>query len=97
VTNNAPVSRYLSGLELSLDGTGVSSTGVTLVNASSGETGIPIVAADLGPERGFYVRRLQTAEIRLPGSVESGPHEVNLVLNPAGVTDVSFAETVDFR
>jgi hypothetical protein len=80
-----------------LDGVRIASDGISLVNATPGETGLPIAAASLGPERGFYVRRLQTAEVRLPGSVEPGAHDVDLALNLAGVTDVTFAETVDFR
>lgn len=96
VTNPAPVSRYLSGLEIRLDGVRIASDGVRLVNPTSGETGIPVAATDLGPERGFYVRRLQTAELRLPETVAPGSHAVDLVVNLAGVTDATFAETVDF-
>jgi creatinine amidohydrolase len=96
VRNPAPVSRYLSGLELLMDGARVAKEGISLVNPTPGETGIPIAAADLGPERGFYVRRLQTAEIRLPGTVRQGAHEVDLRLNLAGVTDVTLRETVEF-
>ena len=96
ITNPAPVSRYLSGLEVRLDGVAIGRDGVVLVNPTPGETGIPIAAADLGPERGFYVRRLQTAELRLPVAVTPGQHALHLVLNLAGVTDVAFAETVDF-
>jgi creatinine amidohydrolase len=97
VTNPGPVSRYLSGLDVRLDGARVASDGISLVNLTPGETGIPIVATELGPERGFYVRRLQIAEVRLPGTVAPGAHEVDLRLDLAGVTDATFAETVDFR
>lgn len=96
VTNPAPVSRYLSGLEVRLDGVRIASDGVRLVNPTPGEMGIPVAAADLGPERGFYVRRLQTAELQLPSPVAPGSHGVDLVLNLAGVTDATFAEMVDF-
>ncbi len=97
VTNPGPVSRYLAGLVLRLDGVPVPGDATSLVNATPGETGVPILVTNLGPERGFYVRRQQTAEIRLPVPVSSGPHEVHLVLNLAGVTDVTFSESVDFR
>ena len=46
----------------------------------AGETGVPVRVADLGPERGFYIRRQQTAELRLPVAVEPGTHEVVLRL-----------------
>ncbi len=96
ITNPAPVSRYLAGLELRLDGVAIPGSGLTLVNATTGEVGVPLPVAALGPEHGFYVRRLQTAELRLPVAVRPGPHEVELDLSLAGVTDVTFAETVDF-
>ncbi len=97
ITNPAPVSRYLAGLDLRIDGAPIPRTGLTLVNATVGEAGIPLSVAELGLEHGFYVRRLQTAELRLAVAVEPGAHDVDLVLNLAGVTDVTFAETVDFR
>lgn len=97
VTNPAPVSRYLSGLRLRLDDAPIRDDAVTLLNATVGETGVPVPASDLGPERGFYVRRLQTAELRLPGSVAAGPHAVDLVLNLAGVVDAEYRATVAFR
>jgi creatinine amidohydrolase len=96
VTNPAAVSRYLAGLDLRVDGAPVSLDAVALVNATQGETGTAIVAADLGPERGFYVRRAQTAEIRLPGPVDAGPHDIDLVLDLAGVSDATYAERVTF-
>jgi hypothetical protein len=96
ITNPGPVSRYLSGLDLQFDGVPLSRAGLTLVNATVGEAGTPISAAELGPERGFYVRRLQTAELTLPGEVAPGPHRVELSLSLAGVTEAAFAETVDF-
>lgn len=97
VTNPAPMSRYVTDLDLRLDGVPMGRDGLSLVNPTSGETGVPIAGADLGPERGFYVRRLQTAEIHLPTTVTPGPHDVDLVLGLAGVTDATFAETVEFR
>lgn len=97
LTNPGPVSRYLSGLAVELDGVFVPRAAVTLLNATPGETGIAITATDLGPERGFYIRRLQTAEARLPGPVAAGPHAVRLVLSLAGVTETVLEETVTFR
>ena len=97
VTNPAPVSRYLAGLDLRIDGARIDGHRLTLVNPTVGETGTAVSAAELGPERGFYVRRLQTAELRLPGSLAAGPHEIELSLSLAGVTDVTFSKTVEFE
>ncbi|MEA2612501.1 MAG: creatinine amidohydrolase [Chloroflexota bacterium] len=97
LTNPGPVSRYLSGLSLRLDGVPVSSNAITLLNATPGETGVGVRAADLGPEHGSYIRRHQTAEVRLPDPVAAGPHEVELVVSLAGVTETVLAETVEFR
>ena len=96
ITNEAPVSRYLAGLALRIDGTEVRPDGMTLVNPTPGEVGIPLPVAALGPERGFYVRRMQTAELRLPVVVEPGPHAVELRLSLAGVTDATLVQTVTF-
>lgn len=96
ITNPAPVSRYLAGLDLRIDGTTVERGDMTLVNATLGEVGVPVPVSGLGPERGFYVRRLQTAELQLPIAVERGPHAIELRLSLAGVMDASLAETVIF-
>jgi creatinine amidohydrolase len=96
ITNPGPVSRYVSGLELRLDGTTIAGNGLSLVNPAFGEVGLPTPAADLGPERGFYVRRQQTAELHVPASIAAGPHEVELKLSLAGVTNVTLRATVDF-
>jgi creatinine amidohydrolase len=96
ITNPAPVSRYVSGLSARLDGTPLDPDGLILVNATVGETGELFPVASLGPEHGFYVRRRQTAELRLPVAVTSGPHTVELVANLAGVVDANYAEMVDF-
>lgn len=97
LTNPGAVSRYLSAAHLGLDGVDVPADGLTLRNPTVGETGLPIAVAHLGPELGFYVRRQQTAELRLPVAVDAGPHEVTLVLGLAGVTEDRYAETVHFR
>jgi creatinine amidohydrolase len=96
VTNPAPVSRYLAGLDLRIDGTPIDPAGLVLVNPTVGESGLAQSAADLDPEHGFYVRRLQTAELRLPAPIAPGPHLIDLRLSLAGVTDMTFSETVDF-
>jgi creatinine amidohydrolase len=97
VTNPAPVSRYFSGLQVRLDGVPIPGSDISLVNPTPGETGVPMPADALDPEHGFYIRRGQTAEIRLPGAVGVGMHAVDLALNLAGVTDATYAETVGFR
>lgn len=96
ITNPAPVSRYLSGCRIRLDGRALPGDWLTLINPTVGETGTPFPVATLGPEHGFYVRRLQTAELRFPGPVTPGPHHVDLVLELAGVTEATYAETVVF-
>ncbi len=97
LTNPAPVSRYVSGIDVRLDGARVPAAGMELINPTPGETGLAVAADELGPERGFYVRRLQTAEIRLPITVTPGSHGVELLLGLAGVTETNFSELVDFR
>lgn len=74
----------------------VPAAGLTLKDPTVGETGLPIAVADLEPERGFYVRRQQTAELWLPEAVDAGPHEVDLVVALAGVTDDGYVEMVRF-
>ncbi len=96
ITNPAPVSRYLSGCRVRLDGAVVPADALTFVNPAPGETGVAFPVATLGPECGFYVRRLQTAELRLSGPVARGPHRVEMELELAGVTETAYAETVDF-
>ena len=97
ITNPAPVSRYLSGCRVRIDGAEVPPDGLVLTNPTAGETGAPWPAGMLGPEHGFYVRRHQTAEVGLAVAVAPGRHAVELVLNLAGVTDAAYVETVDFE
>ena len=94
LTNPGAVSRYLSGLRVVIDGADVPVDGLSLVNPTVGETGVPIAVADLGPERGFYVRRQQTAELRLPVPLAAGAHDVRLTTGLAGVTDRTTSEVV---
>jgi hypothetical protein len=75
----------------------VPAAGLTLLNPTVGETGLPIAVADLGPERGFYVRRQQTVKLQLPVAVDAGPHEVVLLVELAGVTEDRYSGTVHFR
>jgi creatinine amidohydrolase len=96
LTNPGPVSRYLTGLDLRLDGRSVDAHGIGLVNPTRGETGVRFEAAALGPEAGFYVRRQQSADVRLPAAVEAGRHDVELELGLAGVTSTMLAGEVDF-
>jgi creatinine amidohydrolase len=96
ITNPAPVSRYLAGVDLRIDGGAVAPGAMTLVNATVGEVGMPLPVSELGPERGFYIRRLQIAELRLPMAVTPGSHAVELRVSLAGVTDDTYAETVTF-
>jgi creatinine amidohydrolase len=94
--NPAPVSRYLTSLEVRLDGHPVDTHGVGLVNPTPGETGIRFEASALGPEHGFYVRRSQAADVLLPIEVAPGRHEVELDLGLAGVASTVLAGSVDF-
>ena len=96
ITNPSAVSRYLAGLDLRLDGALVPSTGLSLVNPTVGEVSEPMPVGELGPERGFYVRRQQTAELRLPFQVAPGAHHVELTLSMAGVAKVKLAQEVAF-
>jgi hypothetical protein len=96
LTNPGPVSRYLSGIRVAIDGAEVGPDGMTLRNPTIGETGLPVAAADLGSERGFYVRRQQTAELTLPVAVAPGPHDVALVVGLAGVTEATLDAQVLF-
>jgi hypothetical protein len=96
LTNPGAVSRYLSAVRLHVDGSVVPASGVSLRNAAVGETGVSIAASDLGPERGFYVRRQQTAELTLPLDVQPGTHQVTLVVGLAGVTEATLDGSVAF-
>jgi creatinine amidohydrolase len=77
-------SRYLSGLDVAVDGTPVDGERVVLVNANAGETGEPVTAASLGSESGFYVRRGQTATVRMP-PLAPGARRLRLDIGLAGV------------
>ena len=78
-----------------IDGDTIDASGVTLVNPTVGETGIPRGAATLGPEHGFYVRRNQLAEIRLPVRLGPGPHHVELALGLGGVATTTITADLE--
>ncbi len=84
--NPGAVSRYLSSLDLAIDGRPVDPASVSLVNDSPGEVGEPIRAADLGPESGMYIRRGQTARLEIDGRWPSGVRSVSLTVGLGGVT-----------
>lgn len=95
--NPAPVSRYLTGLRVSLDDRELEPATVGLVNTTVGEAGAVMPASALGPEAGFYVRRGQTAEVRLPAPLTPGRHRVALDLGLAGVTTTRLERELDVR
>jgi hypothetical protein len=77
-------SRYISALSITVDDERVDPAHVELVNLSPGETGVPVTAATLGAEAGFYIRREQTATLRLPPPAP-GRHRVRLDVGLGGV------------
>lgn len=84
--NPGAVSRYLSPLDLAIDGRPIDPASVSLVNDSPGEVGEPIRAADLGPESGMYIRRGQTARLEIDGRWPAGARSVSLTIGLGGVT-----------
>ena len=96
ITNPAPVSRYLTSLALTVDGQPMAAEGLRLVNETPGEVGVEARAEELGPEHGSYVRRLQSASVRLPADIDIGPHEVVLDVGLAGVASRTIDETIVF-
>jgi creatinine amidohydrolase len=97
LTNPGRASRYVSGVRVALDGTPVDPGAVVLVNRSPGEAGVPVRASELSAERGFYVRRGQTATLTLEGvAAPPGPRDVRLELELGGVTTLALDERVEF-
>lgn len=96
ITNPGPVSRYLTSLDLSIDGERIDPGELRLVNSTLGEAATPLPASALGRESGFYVRREQSAEIRLPLAVLPARHHVRLELGLAGVTSTRLEVEVPF-
>jgi creatinine amidohydrolase len=96
--NPGASSRYISSLELALDGMRVGHEHIFLVNHSPGETGVPVRASELAAERGFYVRRAQDATIALGDlPVRPGPHDVALEIGLGGVTSLLLEQRIEFH
>jgi creatinine amidohydrolase len=93
--NTGPVSRYLSGLGVSVDGHPLDPAGVRLRNPTPGEAGDTVSAAGLSAEDGFYVRRAQAAEVLLPEPLAEGRHHVVMHLGLGGVSSAELALTLD--
>jgi creatinine amidohydrolase len=97
LTNPGRASRYVSGVRIAVDGRTVDPGAVVLVNRSVGETGLPMRASELSPERGFYVRRGQTASVLLEGVAASpGRRDVRVELELGGVTTLALDEQLEF-
>jgi len=97
VSNPAPVSRYLTSVDVEIDGRPFEAASIRLRNQTVGEAGGLIRGDALGPESGFYVRRQQSAEILLPAAMAPGGHDVSLELGLAGVASTTIAHEVDFE
>jgi creatinine amidohydrolase len=89
--NAGRASRYLSALDVELDGVRIDPAAVTLVNDSPGETGVPMRAEGLAPESGFYVRRGQTATIDL-GCTVPADATLRVTVGLAGVTSLTIEQ-----
>jgi creatinine amidohydrolase/Fe(II)-dependent formamide hydrolase-like protein len=96
--NPGTSSRYISSLDLAIDGNPVGREQIVLVNHSVGETGVPVRASELAAEHGFYVRRSQDATIALGDlPVTPGLHDVALELGLGGVTSLLLEEQIEFH
>jgi creatinine amidohydrolase len=93
--NTGSVSRYLSHLRLTIDGAAVEPGRLVLRNPTPGEAGVGVSAASLGAEAGFYVRRGQAAELRLPAALATGTHTVIADLGLAGVSSTTLHTTLE--
>lgn len=93
--NLGPVSRYLSGFRLAIDGRPVDPARLRLRNPTPGEPGEAVAAADLGSEHGFYVRRAQAAEVLLPEAVAVGSHALVADLGLGGVASAELRATLE--
>ena len=96
--NPGTSSRYISSLDLAIDGKPVGREQIVLVNHSVGETGVPVRASELAAEHGFYVRRSQDATIALGDlPVTPGLHDVALEIGLGGVTSLLLEEQIEFH
>lgn len=93
--NTGPVSRYLSHLRLTIDEVPIDPSRTGLRNPTPGEAGVPVVAATLGAESGFYVRRAQAADLLLPDALGSGSHTVIADLGLGGVSSTQLRLTLE--
>jgi len=96
LTNPGRSSRYLSSLEVEIDGEVLDPAAVVLANHSEGESGAAVRASDLDAEHGFYVRRGQTAHVALGAAVPAGRLPVRLTLGLGGVQMLVLERPVDF-
>jgi hypothetical protein len=87
VGNPGAVSRYLSAVEVSVDGQPLSPDGVHLSNPAAGEQAGTVTASSLGRETGFYIRAGQTASVRLAARLPPGWRTVELALGLGGVSE----------
>lgn len=97
LTNPGPVSRYLTSMDVSLDGRPIDRADLRLRNTNVGEVSTTYAGDELGPEHGFYVRRQQSAEITLPMVVDAGRHEVAIDAGLAGVTRGRYSTSILFE
>lgn len=95
IANDGPVSRYLTAIRLEIDGVPVPPDHLDLVNPTPGEPPRPVAGSSLGPESGFYVRRAQTAELRLHDGLAPGRHRIELTVGLAGVSEATVAADVE--
>ena len=93
--NPGPVSRYLTGLRVVLDGVALDGTGQRLVNTTTGEAGVAVPVDCLGAESGFYVRRHQTAWLLLREPLSPGEHQLAVELGFAGVSSAVLQMSID--
>jgi creatinine amidohydrolase len=93
--NTGPMSRYLSHLRFTVDGADIDPSGLLLRNPTPGEAGVGISADSLDAEAGFYVRRGQAAEVRLPAALGVGPHHVIAELGLGGVSSTTLETTLE--
>ena len=71
-------------------------TRLSCCNPTPGEAGVPLKGDELGPESGFYVRRQQSAEVRLPMRMDPGSRRIGLTLGLAGVTTTTLSDELTF-
>lgn len=97
LANPGRSSRFLSALDIEVDGSPLDSASVELVNDSPGEPAVRLRACELGPERGLYVRSGQEATVVLGGiALTPGVHRVRAALGLGGVTTLELEEDVEF-